>query len=192
MAAKRSQIKFKGMAVKTDAEPAFAEATTGALTSAVFLHHREHIPRHFETGAKARYGYMPRKGDLEGPSLPRVSKKGVPYTVANWHYSWRKRKTKHHNRPLVWTGNSEKAAKMYVRVKIKAVGKRQINAMGVMNLPKYFYQYTKRVDGTSAPDKWAELKATTPDERSKLIGHIRTNIPAHLRKRTGRTVTERV
>lgn len=192
MAAKRSQIKVKGMMVAGDAEPAIAEATTGALTGAVFLHHREHIPRHFENGAKSRYSYMPRKGDLEGPSLERTSKKGVKYTVANWHYSWRKRKKKHHNRPLVWTGASEQAAKMYVRVKIKATGKRQINANGILNLPKYFYQYGKRSDGTNSPNKWAELKATTPDERSALIGYIRTNIPAHLRKRAGRTVTERV
>lgn len=153
------------------------------------------MPGHFQPTANAKYGYMPRKGDLEGPTLTKTRKlknEERTYTVANWHYSWRKRKVKKHNRPLVFTGNSERAANQLIRIKFRGSGKKRVLGIGVLPLlPKYFYQYTKRIDGTPGPNKFAELTRTTPDENSQLLGVIRTSIPGELKKQPRRTRVEK-
>lgn len=134
--------------------------------------HRTMMPEHFTVSGGKRYGYKPRRGDLEPPYIvKRVyvnqhDKVGRVRRVSNPAYSWRKRREKGHNRPLVWSGASERAAKSDVRFSTRHVRKNDtIVAVAAMNLPKYFYAY--RID-LDQPDKANELTRTLPQEQEEL------------------------
>ena len=163
----RSTVKYSGLAIKGEFEPAMGEAVVDALTDSVFLWHKEIMPKRFRTGDSVTH-------------TPRTKK-----------YMLRKAKKKGHQKPLVYSGLSEQMAKMVVRVKVKASGKKRVDAQGIVGLPKYYYQRVKnttRIDGKPTPDKFAELKSTTANERSQLNAEIAKGIPDNLKKRIGRTV----
>lgn len=150
---------------------AVKNAATDAAEAAVSHWHGTIMPGHFTLAAAKKYGYAPRKGDNEPPRIltTRTAKSGQTYQTfrANPHYSWRKRREKRHNKPLVWSGNSEAAAKLHAVVRSRYVkSAKQVKAtVGMPLLANYFYQYRPDI-GT--PDKAAELTAITPDEVGSL------------------------
>ncbi|HEX8914417.1 MAG TPA: hypothetical protein VF796_18865 [Humisphaera sp.] len=169
MAAVRITVEGGGVAGR--AKRALSAATKAALEAAVRHWHATYLPGHFELTANRRYEYKPRKGDGEPPSVPKayLRKDGTAGVrmVANPAYSWRKRRQKGHNRPLVWSGNLESAAKHSVRLSVRRVAAEDVvRASGTLDLvPDYFYQYRPDLD---QPDKADEAFRTTEDERAAL------------------------
>jgi hypothetical protein len=131
-------------------------------------------PLHFTVSGGRRYGFKPRKGDNEPPRLTvradTANSRGR--TIANPHYSWRKRREKRHNKPLVWSGRSELLSKV---MRVSATSRRGVGAF--VALPKYFYQY--RTD-LNQPDKAAELTTTVHDEVAALAVVARDAALKHL------------
>jgi hypothetical protein len=127
--------------------------------------HKLFVPEHFQTSANARYAYSPRKGDGEPQFVPKVDSKGRTKMVRNRAYSWRKRRQKGHNRPLVWSGQSERAATAMIRVSGNSRQARGVLAM----LPRYFYMY--RLDVGNRINKARELTKTTAAEVA-VLAHI--------------------
>lgn len=178
---------------------ALAEAAKSAATAVVAFWHARYMPAHFTVAGGKKYGYKPRRGDNEPPRLPNP-KYGINKlqgfhatkpTLSNPHYSWRKRRQKGHNRPLVWSGQSEQMAKNGVRLSARySRGSKQVTGQAAMSLPKYFYQYRLRGwyqsaagDGkglqhvtSDGPDKAAELTRTTPDEDVELQNYYRARL----------------
>src|SRR5690606_36737012 len=110
---------------------AFGPSARAAALSAVTHWHGQMMPGHFANDAKSRYQYQPR------------TKK----------YEIRKARKYGHRRPLVYSGDSERAAKSQVRLTSRTVRNQQIiRAVATMTLPKYFYMYNKM---HNAPDKAA-------------------------------------
>lgn len=181
----------------TNGPAATMEATRAAAMSAVkamaLAWHERYLPAHFTVSGGKKYGYQPRSGDNEPPRIPnpgysanRALGFSSPKTIVNPKYSWRKRRAKGHNRPLVYSGRSEMQAKAAIKVTTR---RRQgfIQAIGAMYLPTYFYQYLKpgtykragfRYDEYGKkhpamipytlkheqPHKFDELTRVTPDE----------------------------
>lgn len=111
--------------------------------------HDKYLPAHFTAAGGKKYGYQPRQGDDEPARIPNKAYSAISALgfrtkklIENWHYSWRKRKTKRHNRPLVWSGTSEAMAKAAVKVTAR---RRQgaIEASAAVRVPTYFFQYHK-------------------------------------------------
>jgi hypothetical protein len=148
------------------------------------------MPGHFTVEGGKKYGYQPRKGDDEPPYIERMTRWSVHQKhqrlirSPNPSYSWRKRRQLRHNKPLVWSGQSEHMAKQQVRLSTR-VNRASGTAVATaaMNLPKYFYQYLKPGyyarpnvgDGKGlmhithqTPDKANELTRTTEVERAEL------------------------
>jgi hypothetical protein len=137
--------------------------------------HEKYLPGHFTVEGGKKYGYQPRKGDDQAPYLLRpVGSMGFARRVRNNAYSWRKRRMFGHNKPLVFTGASEQAAKQQVRLSTRfqrSTG--TVVATAAMNLPTYFYQYRKDYN---APDKVAELLRVTTDEETDLQVFYQTQL----------------
>lgn len=146
------------------------QASQEALKATAEHWHATYLLGHFTVEGGKKYGYQPRKGDNEPPRIPRTGsnqhRSRWGSTRSNPHYSWRKRREKGHNKPLVWSGDSKTQAKQQVRLstRVKRAGG-EIVATAAMNLPKYFYQYRK---DHNAPDKANELTRTTEVERAEL------------------------
>jgi hypothetical protein len=124
----------------------FEEARRSAFHEMLQYWHKTYLPMHFEPSAMKRYGYQPRSGDNEPPRLTVtvenfVTKKLHTYTKANPHYSWRKRRKKRHNRPLVWSGLSERIAENPSNFQIRVT--KMITKGVITGLPRYFFQYHK-------------------------------------------------
>jgi hypothetical protein len=149
-------------------------ATKDANFETIRAWHRLFVPEHFQTTANARYGYKARKGDNEPPELPRTDSKGRTRMVRNRAYTWRKRRQKGHNRPLVWSGASERLARAMIRVSGTSKQARGVLAL----LPRYFYQY--RLDQGNRIDKADELLRTTPREIDVLVHIHRDTVTGRL------------
>ena len=132
--------------------------------AAVAEWHAEIMPEHFTVAGGKKYSYQPRKGDDEPPRIKLPGGR----TKRNNAYSWQKRRRFGHNKPLVYTGSSEAAARSAVKVS----SRKKPGADGIVegtaampNLPKYFYQRRK---DHGAPDKPAELTRALPAEEQQL------------------------
>jgi hypothetical protein len=83
---------------------------------------------------------------------------------SNRHYSWRKRRKFGHNKPLVWSGESEQSAKRSYRITVKREKKSGlVKCRLAMEVPYYFYAYKP-----GQPDKYAELVRMTEAENREL------------------------
>lgn len=155
------------------------DAATYAARETVEHWHSTYMLGHFTVEGGKRYGYQPRKGDNEPPRLPRTGKPGkyAKSTLSNPHYSWRKRREKGHNKPLVWSGRTKEMAKQRVRLYAKTNAAGTVTGTAAMDLPRYFYAYRKDL---SQPDKANELTRTTPDEDVALQHHYRTKMLGRL------------
>jgi hypothetical protein len=161
---------------------ALDKGTKAATMDTVSFWHKKYLPGHFELSANAKYDYQPRAGDGEPPLLPgvQVGKGNVAIRKRqmNWKYSWMKRRKKGHNRPLVFTGASEQAAEQSIRVSSRKVAAEEvIRGQGVMDLPKYFYQYRKDLN---QPNKVDELLRTTADEVVDLHRTFESSLTAKM------------
>lgn len=159
----RSQVIYRGGEPQSYPQHLQRQLGLGLRAAAEFWH-RELMPGHFTVEGGRKYHYQPRKGDDEGPRLPYTRKDGTVTTRANQHYSWRKRREKRHNKPLVWSGQTEDDAKASVKLTVTWRGGR-VEAKAAMDLPRYMYMYRKDL---KQPDKADELTRTTPDEQLTL------------------------
>ncbi len=146
----------------------FRTVNKAAMEEALDSWHRNFLPEHFEPSANARYGYQPRKGDNEGPTVTwrrEVGGSTRTYTRKNPAYSWRKRRQKGHNKPLVWSGQLQRQAQRMATLRVMADGKRGWVAMSV---PKYTFYYNP-----GEPKRYEELVRWTPKEIEALAFVIR-------------------
>lgn len=118
-------------------------ACRAALTAAVTLWHSTMLPVHFTTGGAAKYDYTPRTAK----------------------YMRRKARVKKHQRPLVWSGESEDAAKNDFTIRTTAIGEHLAGVVS-MHMPTHFFQHP--TGGDLFIDKVNELTRTTPDEEERL------------------------
>ena len=146
----RARIEYVGDPVAQKRR--FKRIVRDGLKATVRFWHEQFEARHFTRKGAQLYGYQPRAGDDEGP----VDARGRP----NWRYSWRKRKVKGHNRPLVWSGQSELRA----RGQLQISGNSKV-ARGRFRMPKHFYQYRPNLN---QPDKAAELLAVIQPEVMRM------------------------
>ncbi len=131
-------------------------ATEEAAKEIVEEWHAETMPGHFQRSAQNKYRYTPRK-------------KG---------YQIRKAKQHGHQRPLVFSGESERDARAGIRLSSRRLGGGIIRARGAMHhLQKKFYQYNRMF---TQIDKAAELTATTATEQSVMAGKMRSKTMAKL------------
>lgn len=106
--------------------------------------HKDTLPKHFAQGAGSRYHYARRSRDYYRQKLRRFG----------------------HNRPLVYTGESERAAKMASRITGSAKTARLVLPL----IPRYFHAPAKGVCGKrSGPDKMTELGRITPAEGNAMV-----------------------
>lgn len=159
------------------------DALKAAAIATVEHWHERYLPRHFTEEGFALYNYQPRKGQDE-PSLlygergraVRQGKRGR--LVNNPHYYWRKWRTRRTHDPLVYSGESKRRAESSIRLNAQAVnGGTTIRGTGVMDLPRYFYQYDP---AKGAPDKADELLRTTPSEEAELTAFYNSAVSARL------------
>lgn len=100
--------------------------------------HRRILPRHFEPGARGRYGYRPRK------RLTQIKKARI----------------KGHTRELEWSGDMKR---MVLRQSV--VSGTRYRARVRIKGPRYLYQYRKDF---RQPDKAGELTTVTGDENRDM------------------------
>jgi hypothetical protein len=181
----------------------WAEARRRAFADMLLHWHKTYLPMHFEPSAMKRYGYQPRSGDNEPPRLTRqtvtVAGKLIEKTYANPHYTWRKRREKRHNRPLVWSGESERVAKNLSNFDIRVRG---LVTRGVITgLPRHFFQYHKGGPVTRRglfgvmqtyfmprqPDKKAELETVLQGEIADMVRVGQSRIDQYFARASGST-----
>ena len=107
------------------------------------------------------------------------------FTVAGGHeyryakrtkeYMERKGMVKHHQRPLVWSGDTESEARTLLDVRAKAM-----EARVVLHLPRYVYQYRKK---STDPDKAGELQALSDADGRELARVLDAGIQAAVYER---------
>lgn len=159
-------VRLKGAIVYVNSPEATAKQMRAAVRDAnafvVGYWHRKIMPGHFTVAGGKKYGYQKRQGDDQPPLVQSRSKKKkyAGRMVKNPAYSWRKRREKGHNKPLVWSGDAERMAKRMIR--ISSTSKKGV---GVMTLPKYVYAYRKDL---KQPDKAAELVTVARDEVTRM------------------------
>lgn len=119
---------------------AIQHAAMSALESAVEVWHSTMMPKHFTASAAREYNYTPRA-------------KG---------YMIRKARKMKHQRQLVWSGDSEKAAKYDFKIQSTRIEGRAA-AFVAMMMPNYFVKTRN-----PAIDKPAELTRTTQAEEQQL------------------------
>jgi hypothetical protein len=148
------------------------KAVRAGLSAAAKSWHDEDMEDHFTVAANTKYDYAPRKGDDEPPTIQKMvkvnqhSEQRVMRSVPNQAYSWKKRRRFKHNKPLVWTGESERGAKAAVKLSTRKSGGSVLQGIAAMpQLPKHFYQYNKT---HTQINKAAELTRTTPEELTRL------------------------
>lgn len=170
------------------------DAVRAGLEAAAQEWHREVMPTHFTVEGGRRYAYQPRSGDDEPPRLPNpayLANRALGFvrskpTISNPHYTWVKRRQMRHNKPLVWSGASEAAAKASVKISSRktTADASTVEGWAVMpDLPRYFYQRLKAGwyrrpnagDGKGmmhiehdTPDKVAELTRVLPSEEAQF------------------------
>jgi len=134
------------------------------LQTLVNYWHTKFLPRHFRTGAFAKYNYKPRTA----------------------RYLKRKQRMAEHGNyqarlPLVFTG----ALKSQVSrmISISGTGKK---ATGRMSAPRYIYMYGK---GGNHPYLAGEVTTVSPDEAEKLTKLADDMMSKAMRDRTETTVT---
>lgn len=130
-------------------------AARAALSAAVTLWHSAMLPIHFTTGGAAKYDYAPRTAK----------------------YQRRKARQKKHQRPLVFTGDSEKAAKTDFTIRTTEIAG-HLAGVVAMDMPTYFFQHP--TSGDTFIDKVAELTRTTPDEEARLADVFNTRFASEL------------
>jgi len=143
---------------------AFRTATKEAYFELLQTWHRRFLPGHFAAGAVGKYGYQPRSAA----------------------YMRRKARTKHHQKPLVWSGETLAAVRRRVDIKVKAT---RHEATGVASMfgPQHLYAYRK---GRGASDKAMEMVSTTDGELVAFAQLIERKVARRLDQ--VRTVTRRV
>lgn len=162
-----------------DTQKMIADAARDAAVDVVKYWHDRYLPEHFTVAGGKKYGYQPRKGDNEPPRVLRSKGKLANRTVSNNAYSWQKRRKFGHNKPLVYTGASEQAAKAVVKLssRIRKADGQVVGTAAMPALPKYFYQYRKDL---KAPDKADELTRTTSSEQVDLTVVFQASAGTHL------------
>lgn len=121
---------------------AVQRAAMDALEIAVEVWHSRMLPKHFTASAAREYNYAPRT-------------KG---------YMIRKARKMKHQRQLVWSGESEAAAKYDFKIQSTRIEGRSA-AFVAMMMPGYFVKTRN-----PAIDKPAEMTRTTPSEERELEG----------------------
>lgn len=162
-----------------------------SLFAAIKHWHTAIMPGHFTVRGGRKYNYQPRSGENEPALVPRemasmMTRGGKTFVARqklNQKYYHKKLRKLGHSRPLVYSGNSEAAARSGIRLRGTSD-----QAKGLLSMPKYFYQYRKDLN---APDKADELTRTTLDEvevlAQKARGHAIRTI-ASMRQTTRRRI----
>lgn len=169
----------------------FKESVAVGYGAALVYWHQTFVPEHFKRSAAQRYGYQPRQGSGEGPTLqitrtdnrfkpPRVTTR----TIRNPHYIWQKQREKGHMDPLVWSGRSKAEAQN--NFTITATFNRGVGVFPT--LPSYFYKYQKagqatrdgRVITRTQPDKADELVMFTTSEIEQMARVAETAAANHI------------
>ena len=135
--------------------------------SAGLLWHNEMRAAHFTVEGGRRLGYARRKG--EGESGKRF-----------WHsYTGQKQKRKGHQRPLVWSGESERLSRER-DVRATSTGARVVlHTPGLNRRPK-----GGRINLRE------EMTRVTAEEHGKLVRHYDVTLGRHLRRWRGRAVVK--
>lgn len=134
----------------------FNRGLRAGMKDAVKLWQREIAKKHFRDGADTKYGYAPRQRE----------------------YLQRKFSTWGHRRPLVFTGNTEKWVRYRMaEPRVWKVGDGGLSCRLPVKVPKYFFMRRG-----NAPDKYAELIATVPDEYEVLFKRVDEAIDRELER----------
>jgi hypothetical protein len=156
------------------------EATRFGMETVVRYWHKRYLPGHFTVDGGKKYGYQKRKGDDQPPLVTSRATRGayVGRQVRNNAYSYEKQRRFGHNKPLVWSGTSERAAKRSLAIRfrrIKATG--LTHCYGVMAVPAYFYKYLP-----GSPNKAAEMTKATAGEVEVLLRMQNAAAASYLRR----------
>ncbi len=122
--------------------------TSESLAAGLRFWGAEFRPLHFEMGAYQRYGYAKRQVRTE------KGRSG---------YSMRKMKVKHHNRPLVYSGDSERELQ---QIEISTYTNRAY-AYAKLKAPKHFF-----IRNPITLDKADELTRVIPQEEMEITEAI--------------------
>lgn|GEM_PF-1590198 len=128
--------------------------------------HGEMLPGHFLMSAYGKYGYAPRS-TRRPPRGDRPGRERLSYVAA-------KQKYKHHNLPLVWSGDLRTAVMRQQDVRSKG---RTVRV--VLHGPRYLYQYRKDL---RQPDKAAELTIIVQDEAMELARRLDRRVTKRLQE----------
>lgn len=194
------RVQVKGQLDVSSTRRQLADATKAGLLAAVEQWHEQYLVGHFTVEGGKKYGYQKRRGDDEPPRIAVRRPDGKVSYRTNQAYSWRKRRQKRHNIPLVWSGLSIEMARKQVRLSAVKRGSGLVAGTAAMTLPRYFYQYLK--PGTygvqsgwrssmtlshQTPNKADELTRTTPDEVEVLGRTVQARIVRELSALRGGT-----
>jgi len=178
----------------------YSEARKAAFEAGLRHWQRTFLPLHFELIAYARYGYQPRSGQTEGPTVPRqfLARDGT-LKWGKWRqnpkYFWRKYREKGHMRPDVFSGESKRVAENPANFKVSDRG---MTSRGVITgLPRHFFQYhkggmvTRKLYGVTQtffvakqPDKKGELETLTNAEIAEMVAVARRRFDAYFASRS--------
>jgi len=146
----------------------------GAWTEVGEDWHSRLRPKHFTAAGGREYGYLPRKGDPGNPG-----RKGFFST-----YMGRKTRSKHHRRPLVWSGELEDATRGR-RIETRAFTTRSRLRVVMPQARKANWR-----NPHSRIDMGAELTTISAAEVPELVGIHNRSMQARLRRfGGGRTKT---
>ena len=168
--------------INVEIDTRFGEDLTKRVHAAIMkkVHYRlgaywlhEIRPRHFTKQAPQIYGYAPRQG--EGPR----SKEKKSFFAS---YLGRKQKTKRHQRPLVFSGTSERLS---AQGEVRPTSKR---VRVVMRVPAFNFVQTRRGYTINMRE---ELTRVTQSERNQL-GRVAADIYRDELNRHRETVRETV
>jgi len=140
---------------------AYKRALPATLREAGGRWHSTTLPRHFQPEAVGRYGYEPRSR----------------------RHMIRKAQQFHHQRPLVFTGELERAVTGQAEIRASQAGRLSVKLRG----PRHLHAYRKDY---GQPDKAAEITAVHHQEEAEigeLVGTRQTaalvNCPTRTRRR---------
>jgi hypothetical protein len=173
---------------------ALLRALKSAAVATVEHWHETMMPKHFTVQGFDEYHYQLRKGQDE-PNLiysdngraVRMGKYGR--LINNPKYYWFKWRYKGTHDPLVFTGESRDRAMRSIRTNATLVAGTTVRGSGVLDLPRYFYQYNK---AQNAPDKADELFRTTSREEVALLNYFNDHTARALSADTASTTRQRV
>lgn len=119
--------------------------------------HRDMRPEHFKVGARWKYDYKPRAGELGNPRYIRL-KSGQKYRDFRRHYAARKLRMKGHGRPLVWSGTSEALSRIR-DIRTTSKGSRVVLHTPGLNRRNKYSQINMREELTRITEGEARLLA---------------------------------